>query len=149
MLTIPKRLNDGGIRTTNFAGRPARNEPVCGVIQGADLVQYDYTPEQYAALQKLTAALCRVFPRMKCDYPRDADGKLIPRKLPDEELENYRGVLGHYRRPRIAATAGTRSGRVASAAMLGTPNCSHDCCNCCAVSSPDTIFGGRAAISCS
>ncbi len=49
-ITIPKRLGDGGIRTPNFTGHPARNEPVSGAIQGEDLVQYDYTPEQYAAL---------------------------------------------------------------------------------------------------
>ena len=51
ILTIPKRLDGGGIRSKDFVGRPARNEPVRGVIQGEDLVQYDYTPEQYAALQ--------------------------------------------------------------------------------------------------
>ena len=64
--------------------------------QGKELVQYDFTPEQYKALIKLTATLCKVFPKIKCDYPRDASGKLIPHKLPDEELEKYQGVLGHY-----------------------------------------------------
>ena len=67
-----------------------------GVIQGDDLVQYDYTPEQYAALTKLTAALCKIFPKLQCRYPVDADGKLIPHKLPDEELKDYSGMLGHY-----------------------------------------------------
>lgn len=95
-ITIPRRFGDGGIRTTNFIGRPARNEPVRGVIQGEDLVQYDFTPEQYAALTKLTAALCKIFPKLKCRYPVDADGKLIPRKLPDDDLNNYQGVMGHY-----------------------------------------------------
>ncbi len=42
------------------------------------------------------AALCRVFPRLKCDYPHDAAGRLITRKLSDKELENYRGLLGHF-----------------------------------------------------
>jgi N-acetyl-anhydromuramyl-L-alanine amidase AmpD len=60
------------------------------------LVQFDFTPEQYAALEKLTATLCRVFPRIKCDYPKDASGRLIPRKLSSADLENYHGVLGHY-----------------------------------------------------
>ena len=95
-LTIPGRFGESGIRTTNFTGHPARNEPVHGVIQGDDLVQYDYTPEQYAALTKLTAALCKIFPKLKCRYPVTADGRLIPHKLPDEELKNYSGVLGHY-----------------------------------------------------
>jgi N-acetyl-anhydromuramyl-L-alanine amidase AmpD len=95
-ITIPKRFGDGGIRTKNFIGHPARNEPVRGTIQGEDLVQYDFTPQQYAALTKLTAALCKIFPKLKCRYPVDAQGKLIPHKLPPEELKNYQGVLGHY-----------------------------------------------------
>jgi N-acetyl-anhydromuramyl-L-alanine amidase AmpD len=37
-----------------------------------------------------------VLPKINCDYPRDPDGKLIPRKLNDEKLNNYQGVLGHY-----------------------------------------------------
>lgn len=96
ILKIPGRLGEAGIRTKNFVSRPARNEPVRGVIQGDALVQYDYTPEQYAALTKLTAALCSVFPKLKCQYPVDADGKLIPHKLPDDQLEKYQGVIGHY-----------------------------------------------------
>lgn len=95
-ITVPKRLGDGGIRTPDFTGHPARNEPVRGVIQGEDLVQYDYTPEQYAALTKLTATLCRIFPKLKCRYPVDAEGKLVPHKLPAAALKNYEGVLGHY-----------------------------------------------------
>ena len=96
IITIPKRFGDGGIRTPNFTGHPARNEPVRGTIQGEDLVQYDFTPEQYAALTKLTAALCKIFPKLKCHYPVDMQGKLVPQKLPDDELKNYQGVLGHY-----------------------------------------------------
>jgi N-acetyl-anhydromuramyl-L-alanine amidase AmpD len=95
-ITLPERIGDGGLRTTNFTGHPARNEPVRGTIQGDDLVQYDFTPEQYAALTKLTATLCKVFPKLKCNYPKDAEGRLIPRKLRDDELKNYQGVLGHY-----------------------------------------------------
>ena len=95
-LTIPANLGDGGVRTKNFVGHPARPEPVHGNIQGKDLVQYDFTPEQYRALTKLTATLCRVFPKINCDYPKDAHGHLIPQKLPENELEAYHGVLGHY-----------------------------------------------------
>jgi hypothetical protein len=47
-------------------------------------------------LIKLTATLCAVFPRIPCDYPRDREGKLIPHKLPDDELARYQGILGHY-----------------------------------------------------
>jgi len=96
VITIPARFGDGGIRTRGFAGHPARPDPVTGTIQGRALLQYDFTPQQYEALIKLTAALCKVFPRIRCDYPKDAAGKLIPHKLPDAELVNYHGVLGHY-----------------------------------------------------
>lgn len=67
-----------------------------GVIQGQDLVQSPYTDAQYRALARLTAALCAVLPRIKCDYPRDADGQLVRHKLDDETLRNYHGLLGHY-----------------------------------------------------
>jgi N-acetylmuramoyl-L-alanine amidase len=95
-ITIPARFGDGGIRTKNFVGRPARPEAIIGRTQNRELMQYDYTPEQYHALIKLTAALCRVFPKLNCDYPRDQEGKLIPQKLPDEQLREYQGVLGHF-----------------------------------------------------
>jgi len=95
-LEVPARIRDPGIRTRNFTGRPARPAPVRGRIQGEELVQYDFTSEQYAALGRLTAALCRVFPRLKCDYPHDAAGRLRTGKLSDRELTNYRGLIGHY-----------------------------------------------------
>jgi N-acetyl-anhydromuramyl-L-alanine amidase AmpD len=95
-ITVPENLGDGGIRTKNFVGHPATPEPIHGNIQGKDLIQYDFTPEQYKALTKLTATLCRVFPRIKCDYPKDAKGHLITEKLPDADLDAYQGVLGHY-----------------------------------------------------
>lgn len=69
---------------------------IIGEIQGQELAQYDFTPEQYESLIKLTATLCKVFPKIKCDYPKDADGKLIPKKLSDEDWQNYQGVMGHY-----------------------------------------------------
>lgn len=95
-ITIPPRLGDGGLRTRGFVGRPARPQPVVGVVQGQELVQYDFTPEQYAALARLIATLCRVFPKVRCDYPRDAQGRLITHKLPDETLAHYSGLLGHW-----------------------------------------------------
>jgi N-acetyl-anhydromuramyl-L-alanine amidase AmpD len=95
-ITIPKQYGDGGVRTRGFIGHPAHPNIVEGAIQGQDLVQYDFTPQQYDALVKLTATLCTVFPKIKCQYPTDEAGKLIPRKLPDEDLTNYHGVLGHY-----------------------------------------------------
>lgn len=95
-LKFEKWLKPETIRTPDFVGHPARNEPVVGEVQGRVLRQYDYTPQQYTALVKLTATLCKTFPKLRCDYPRDASGKLITRKLEDDELNNYQGVLGHY-----------------------------------------------------
>jgi N-acetylmuramoyl-L-alanine amidase len=96
VLTIPDELGAAAIRTPNFVGHPARPDPIYGNIQGENLVQYDFTPQQYKALIKLTATLCKVFPRLKCQYPVDADGNLIPHKLTRKQWENYHGVLGHY-----------------------------------------------------
>jgi N-acetylmuramoyl-L-alanine amidase len=95
-ITIPPQYGDGGIFSEPFVGHPARPEPVVGTIQGKELVQYDYTPQQYQALIKLTAALCKSLPQIKCEYPKDAAGNLIREKLPDAELKAYQGVLGHF-----------------------------------------------------
>ncbi len=79
-----------------FVGRPARPDLVLGTIQGIELAQYDFTPEQYAALARLTATLCVVFPRIRCDFPRDGAGHLQASKLPEAELRAFSGILGHY-----------------------------------------------------
>ena len=67
-----------------------------GEVQGKTLKMYDLTPQQYDSLTKLTATLCKVFPRLKCDYPKDEQGHLITHKLSKEQLDSYQGVLGHY-----------------------------------------------------
>ncbi len=95
-ITLPARFGDGGILTKDFEGSPARPEMVVGNVQGRELSQYDFTPQQYKALIKLTAALTRIFPKMPCDYPRDTQGQLITEKLPDEALPNLQGVIGHF-----------------------------------------------------
>jgi N-acetyl-anhydromuramyl-L-alanine amidase AmpD len=96
VITIPSSMGDGGVRTPGFVGRPARDEPVVGEIQGVERTMYDLTPQQYDSLTRLTATLCTVLPRIRCDYPRDAEGRLVTSKLPDEELAAFSGVLGHY-----------------------------------------------------
>ncbi len=95
-IKIPARIGDPMVLTPGFTGRPARPEPVRGVVQKIPLMQYDLTHEQYAALARLTATLSRVFPQIACDYPRDAGGRLVTAKLPDAVLKSYHGVLGHY-----------------------------------------------------
>lgn len=95
-ITIPPHLGDGGVRTPGFIGRPARPDPVRGQVQGRELTQYDFTPEQYDSLIRLTAALSRVFPNMPLDYPRDAEGRLVTTKLDEDSLRRFRGVIGHF-----------------------------------------------------
>lgn len=95
-LTIPGGVEAAGLRDPKADLRPTRDEPVVGVIQGRELIQYDYTPAQYEALIRLTATLCTLFPQIRRDYPKDAAGALVPRKLDDEHLVSYQGILGHY-----------------------------------------------------
>jgi len=76
--------------------RPSRNEKIVGTIHGERLEQYDFTPQQYQALARLTATLCTVFPKIRCDYPRDEKGILLLQNLPTDQLQRYQGVLGHY-----------------------------------------------------
>jgi N-acetylmuramoyl-L-alanine amidase len=96
ILTIADPFGAEGILTTNFSGHPARPDLIHGNIQGKDLVQYDFTPEQYKALIQLTATLCKIFPKIRCQYPTNDSGGLITSKLPDDVLTNYEGILGHY-----------------------------------------------------
>jgi N-acetyl-anhydromuramyl-L-alanine amidase AmpD len=95
-LTIPESRGDGGVRTPNFKTGPIRNELVTGTINGAELNQYDLTPEQYKALVKLTAALTEIFPKIRLDYPRDENGNAIPGVISDEHFTEFQGLIGHY-----------------------------------------------------
>ena len=76
--------------------QPSRPEPVVGKVQGQELRQYDLTPQQYAALAKLTAGLCATFPKIRQDVPRDAAGKVLDHKLDDSVYDQYHGILGHF-----------------------------------------------------
>lgn len=97
VITLPASIaTNYPVRTPGFVGRPARREPVRGLIHGREYVQYDYTNEQYDALIKLTAALCRIFPKLQPDAPRDENGDIIHRELTREEMRNFSGLIGHY-----------------------------------------------------
>ena len=95
-ITIPERFGPNSQRDTNFTGSPAQPGVIVGQIQGKTLRQYDFTPQQYQALIRLTATLCVVFPKIKCDYPRDASGKIATEALSSSALFHYQGILGHY-----------------------------------------------------
>ena len=88
--------NVAGFHTGDVDLRPDRDEPIVGTVQGEKLRQYDFTPQQYEALARLTATLCTIFPKIRCDYPRDASGALLTSKLPPADYDRYQGILGHY-----------------------------------------------------
>lgn len=96
VITIPSRFKDGGQRDKGAVLRPAREEPVVGEVQHAAMVMYDLTPQQYASLARLTATLSSTLPRIRPDYPRDAEGRLITHTLTPEQFGAFQGVLGHY-----------------------------------------------------
>lgn len=93
---IPPRIKDTGLRTPNFLGRPARDSIVIGSVQGEQLHQYDFTPQQYQSLVALSAALCRELPKIRPDAPRDAEGWVLDRALDDDAWARFGGILGHY-----------------------------------------------------
>lgn len=95
-LVFPEWIGDPAQRTPDFVGHPARPDAVSGRIQEEDLIQYDFTSQQYEALIRLTATLCRVFPKLPCEAPRDASGRVVPHALPPDTLASYQGLLGHY-----------------------------------------------------
>ena len=95
-VTLPKWMEETGIRTPDFVARPMRAGLIERTIQGRRLWMYDYTREQHRALAKLTAALHRVLPEIALDVPRDAAGRPLDVALTDDELAAFRGILGHY-----------------------------------------------------
>lgn len=95
-IALPVAWGDPGFQRVGFVPRASRPEPVVGLIQGRELKQYDFTAEQYEALIRLTAGLCRIFPKLRCDYPRDQHGNLIRTALSCGEFDGYAGLLGHF-----------------------------------------------------
>jgi N-acetylmuramoyl-L-alanine amidase len=91
----PAKLEGQGVRTSGFVARPARPERIRGEIQGATYEQYDFTPEQYESLVTLTVTLCRTFPALKPEAPRDARGRVRSDALDADELVSFHGILGH------------------------------------------------------
>lgn len=94
-ITIPARFGDGGVLVPGRY-RPARVQLVRGRINGLNLVMYDFTPQQYDALTRLTATLCTVLPRITLDYAKDERGDVVTRKLPDARLAGLQGLVGHF-----------------------------------------------------
>ena len=95
-VVFPEDFGDNGL-PADFIARPARRALFESTINGRKLKQYDFTEAQYRALEKLTVALCKVFPRIKPSTPLNPDGSRVQIALPGKpELQAFEGLLGHY-----------------------------------------------------
>jgi N-acetylmuramoyl-L-alanine amidase len=95
-MKTPAWMHEPGIRTPGFVARPDRPDVVAGTIHGRTWYQLDFTPAQYAALARLCAGLAQVFPRLRLDVPRRADGTIVDTVLPPEQLHAFEGIVGHF-----------------------------------------------------
>lgn len=95
-IKFPDSFTRRDLLTPDFTARPARKEMMEGEINGSKRYQYDFTPQQYEALGKLTAALHRVLPRIELAVPRGPDGKVIPDEMSAEQLKDFHGLVGHW-----------------------------------------------------
>jgi len=76
--------------------RVARPGMLSGRIHGQTLFQRDFTEAQYESLAKLSAALSRIFPKLRLDAPRGADSAVTTGLLPPEALAGFHGIVGHF-----------------------------------------------------
>lgn len=95
-MKLPAWMEETGIRTPNFVARPARPDFVSGPIHGRTYYQFDYTEQQYRALARLCAGLSRIFPRIRLEAPRDANGAVIQEALSEAKLRAFDGIVGHF-----------------------------------------------------
>lgn len=94
-VTLPPEAGDGGIRTPGFVARPRSTDYVRGEMHGQQLVQADFTNEQYASLASLLGALHVALPEIPLECPRDQSGAALGDCLSEEEWRQFKGVLGH------------------------------------------------------
>lgn len=95
-IVLPEALGESGL-PADFVGRPSRPELFRGSIHGRELLQYDFTEEQYRALERLLVSLCRIFPRIPARVPTNEKGEMLRTAFPnDDALYSYRGLLGHW-----------------------------------------------------
>ena len=86
----PEELGPSGL-PSDFVARPARPGVFAGEINGRVLYQYDFTEEQYRALERLLQTLCRVFPSVEPQLARPLDRVFTD---PDR-IGEFRGILAH------------------------------------------------------
>ena len=93
-VNLPRPASELGVRTPRFVARPVRPGRIRGLIHGKAYQQYDFTAEQYDSLVKLTAALCRHFPKIEPDAPRDSRGRCSRRASPRRRSGTSTGSSG-------------------------------------------------------
>ncbi|MEM7231252.1 MAG: peptidoglycan recognition family protein [Planctomycetota bacterium] len=95
-VTVPEKTPRGHL-PEDFVGRPPRQDLFESTINSRKVKQHDFTEKQYAALEKLLVTLCRVFPKVKAEAPRAADGSVLMTTLPsDEVLFAFEGLVAHH-----------------------------------------------------
>ena len=89
--------NRAGRQTTATVQRPIREEPIVGTIQGQELRQYDFTPEQYDGLRhNCRRRYADSSPGFGAIIHATAPACSSRKRSPDSELARYQGILGHY-----------------------------------------------------
>jgi len=63
-------------------------------IHGMKMKGFEYTDGQYATLAKLAKKLLEIFPLIRPDFPRGADGSVIKMELKDPKA--FKGIICHY-----------------------------------------------------
>lgn len=74
---------------------PDREVKYCKV-NGHTFEAYDYTPEQYDSLRKLSRALLRLLPNLPAEYPQSSPGVQTWDTMPYNASINFAGFIGHY-----------------------------------------------------
>lgn len=77
-------------RKRKVGPRGIRNELIGGKLYKG----FEYTNQQYETLILLSSCLLSVFPRIKCDFPRDSDGNLKKGLISDPK--EHCGFICHY-----------------------------------------------------
>ena len=89
-------IKSGTVQTPEFVAYPSRPGVFDATINGRRVHQHDFTEEQYRSLIHLLRTLREVFPKVEARVPYGSDGRILLDKLPDEEFQNFRGILGHF-----------------------------------------------------
>ena len=56
--------------------------------------------KEWAEFERYLAHLCaglnKLLPRIRLEVPRDADGRVVSKALPEEQLRAFDGIVGHF-----------------------------------------------------